>query len=317
MTAPILLLAPMQGITDSIFREALTQLGGIDTCVSVYARVSHLPLPAHSLLRICPEMATGGRTRHGTAVVLQLLGSDPSLMAETARRAVDAGAMGIDLNFGCPVSRVNRHDGGAALLEEPRRITRVIRAVRDAVPASIALSAQVRAGWSRTDEAPAIAQAVEQGGAGWLTMHGRTRKQLYEGKADWEAIGKARRAVTIPVVANGDIRSVEDMTRCAEQTGCERFMIGRGALAKPELFRWLKGLSEVPWQPRHRLAWLVSYGDACVAKGLGERTVAGRAKAILRHMSEVNDCIYDIFIRQRQHDSWLELRQGILQDTSA
>jgi len=311
MSAPTLLLAPMQGITDGIFRDFLTELGGIDACVSVYARVSNQPLPAHALLRTCPEMASGGCTRHRVPVVLQLLGGDPETMAETARRAAEAGAIGIDLNFGCPVARVNRHDGGAALLRDPDRITRIVRAVRDAVPRAIPVSAKVRAGWSHFDEAPSLALAVEQGGASLLTMHARTRLQQYGGQANWEAIAQAQRAVRIPVVANGDIRSPKDLARCAEQTGCDRFMIGRGAVAQPELFRVLTGREQAPWSSSRRLAWLASYGDACFAKGIPDGGVVGRVKAIWRYMAEVSAPIAEVFVRERRRETWSALRAAM------
>ncbi len=311
MSAPTLLLAPMQGITDAIYRDFLTELGGVDACVSVYARVSSQPLPAHALLRTCPEMASGGRTRHRVPVVLQLLGGDPEPLAETARTAVEAGAVGIDLNFGCPVARVNRHDGGAALLKDPNRITRIVRAVRDAVPSAIPVSAKVRAGWSSFDEASSLAAAVEQGGASLLTMHARTRLQQYGGQANWGAVAEARRAVRIPVVANGDIRGPEDLARCAEQTGCDRFMIGRGAVAQPELFRLLTGLEPAPWPWSRRLAWLVGYGDACLAQGFSDGGVVGRVKAIWRYMAEASAPISERFVRDRRLATWPALRQAM------
>jgi len=313
MLKPTLLLAPMQAITDAILRGCLTKLGGIDACVSVYARVSQQPLPSHALLRLCPEMARGGRTDVGTQVLLQLMGGHANLMAETARAGAAAGAVGIDLNFGCPVARVNSHDGGAALLKDPTRITSIVRAVRNAVPSTIPVSAKLRVGWSSPQEAPTLAQAVEQGGASMLTMHGRTRLQLYGGPVNWEAIAQARHSVSIPVVANGDIRTPEDLARCAEITGCTRFMIGRGALARPEIFQVLSNPQNTWWSPSQRLHWVCSYGDICLSQGLPNGQVVGRVKGILRYMAADNETIAAVFQRERRQVAWAALREKLLQ----
>jgi tRNA-dihydrouridine synthase C len=236
-------------------------------------------------------------------------------MAETARRGVEAGAIGVDLNFGCPVARVNQHDGGAALLRDPDRITRVIRAVCDAIPTSVPVSAKLRMGWSSAEEAPFLAEAVEQGGACMLTMHARTRLQQYSGTADWSAIARARERVSIPVVANGDIRIPQDIVRCSEQTGCNRFMIGRGALMRPELFRLLSGLQKTPWSPSQRVRWLCSYGDLCLSSGMFEKSVVGRVKGVLRYMAEASDAVEIAFRAECRHERWAALRDGLLRRT--
>ncbi len=290
-----LLLAPLQGVTDGIFRELLTDLGGIDACLSVYARVSREALPAKSLLRTYPELSCGGRTRSHVRVHLQLLGGDPEAMAQTARQAVEAGAPALDINFGCPMGRVNRHDGGAELLKYPNRITQILRAVHDAIPVSVPLSAKLRLGWSDPAEVIPLARAVEQGGASFMTLHARTRDQLYHGRANWSAIAIARSAVAIPIVANGDIRTPEDLAQCAEQTGCESFMIGRGALARPELFRLLAGLEASYWPAWRRLELLETYGSICTSKDIPPGSVVGRVKGWWRYMAEGDEDIRKAF----------------------
>jgi tRNA-dihydrouridine synthase C len=311
MTPGTLQLAPLQGVTDPIVRELFTALGGIDACVSVFARVSNQPLPAHALLRTCPEMAHGCRTSAGVPVQLQLLGGNAALLAQTARNACEGGANSIDLNFGCPMGRVNRHDGGAALLREPERMTQILEAVRSAIPSSVPVSAKVRIGWSDAAEAVCIAQAVERGGAAWLTMHGRTRTQLYGGHADWEAIGRARAAIRIPVVANGDIRTPEDLARCAERTGCQHFMIGRGALARPELFRRLTGAESSWWPVSRRLSLLVTYGTECVSIGIPDPSVVGRVKGWWRYMAEADERVADVFRASRRLATWFDLHDAL------
>ena len=145
-----------------------------------------------------------------------------------------------------------------------------------------------------------------------LTMHGRTRLAQYEGEANWEAIGQARKKVAIPVVANGDIRTPEDLARCAEQSGCSRFMIGRGALMRPELFRLLTGQQKEEWTPSGRIRWLCGYGDLCIEKGLPETSAVGRVKAILRYMAQASEPIARVFRTQRACPTWDALREGMM-----
>ncbi|MDB4971704.1 MAG: tRNA dihydrouridine(16) synthase DusC, partial [Myxococcaceae bacterium] len=162
-------------------------------------------------------------------------------------------APGIDINFGCPAKRVNNHDGGASILRCPERAGQITRAVRDAVKRDIPVSAKIRLGWADSDSVIEIASHVEQGGAAWLTIHGRTKAQMYSPPVDYRAIGRARAALSMPVVANGDIASSEALFACARQSGASAFMIGRGALARPYLFRSLRG------EPAGELETLWSY----------------------------------------------------------
>ena len=313
MTPDVLLFAPLHGVTDPIVRDMLTALGGIDACVSVFVRVSNQALPAEALVRTCPELQNGGKTRVGVPVHLQLLGSDALLLAQTARRGADAGATAIDLNFGCPMGRVNRHDGGATLLRSPKRLTSIIAAVRAAVPTTVAVSAKVRIGWSHPSEAQVIARAVEDGGADWMTVHGRTRDQLYEGEADWEAIAQAREAVHVPVVANGDIRTPQDLERCRHVTGCQSFMIGRGALARPELFQVLTGTRATWWPSAKRLGLLSDYGSRSLSAGIPEPSVVGHVKGWWRYMADADPSLAEAFMTAKRKTSWKDLLQTIQQ----
>jgi tRNA-dihydrouridine synthase C len=299
-----LALAPMDGVTDWVWRQLMTDLAdghsGIDLCVSEFVRVSRDAVPAHVLLRECPELATGGRTRAGVPVSVQLLGSAPAPMAETARIAAELGAPAIDLNFGCPAKCVNGHDGGAALLREPSRIEAVVAAVRNAVPAAIPVSAKVRLGWDSCTSIEDIARAAEAGGASWLTVHARTRVQLYRPPVDWIAIGRARQSVAIPVVANGDIASVDDLRACAQRSGCHGFMIGRAAMGIPDLFRRLRG-----WSGRaiDRAVWcalLRDYAARLLAAGAEERAALGRVKQWLRLGAPFDADLTELFARTKQ-----------------
>jgi tRNA-dihydrouridine synthase C len=168
-------------------------------------------------------------------VFLQLLGSNPTVIAESAALAVEMGAPGIDLNFGCPAPTVNRNDGGATLLKNPHRLFDVISAVRKSIPPHIPVTAKVRLGFSHKDFILDITKAVCQGGASMMTVHARTRDEGYRPPAHWEFIGKMKELSTIPVVANGEIWTVMDYFECKKISGCSDVALGRGAIATPDL----------------------------------------------------------------------------------
>ncbi len=281
-----LALAPMDGVTDGSYREVLTALfggrSGISVCVSEFVRVLEQPVTEAVFLRHCPELARGGRTHAGVPVYVQLLGGDPRWMAEAGARAAQLGALGIDINFGCPAKTVNNSDGGATLLKTPCRVEHVTQAVRDAVAKHIPVTAKVRVGWDDASPMVDIAKAAEQGGASWLTIHGRTRTQLYRPPVDWAAIGRARAAVGIPVVANGDLFSVDALRACHEVSGCEAFMIGRGAMGRPELFAQARGSRAEPLTSAQMTALLHRYVAQLLDDGANERNALGRLKQWLR-----------------------------------
>jgi tRNA-dihydrouridine synthase C len=225
----------MDGVTDAFMRRLLTRWMPFTYCVTEFIRVSqHVP-PAKVFGREAPELVHGALTASGVPVGVQLLGGDPERLALSALEAVAAGAKIIDLNFGCPAPTVNRHDGGATLLKYPDRIEAIVRQVRAALPKHIPLSAKLRLGWDDQRAIHENAERAVRGGVSWITIHGRTKMQGYTPPAYWQPIGEVRRAVGVPVVANGEIWSVDDLKRCEDQTGCEHFMLGRGALAAPRL----------------------------------------------------------------------------------
>lgn len=232
---PALVFAPMDGITDAPMRALVGEWGCFSYCVTEFVRVSSEALPAKVFRREVPELANGGRTVTELPVQVQILGGDPERMAMSAVAAVRAGARAIDINFGCPSPTVNGNDGGASLLRSPCRIRDVVRAVRDAVPSEIPVSAKLRLGWESIDDIFENAPMAVEGGASWLTLHARTRTQRYEPPVYWPHLGRVRELVGVPVVANGDIFSLDDFRKCRETTGCEHFMLGRGALATPGL----------------------------------------------------------------------------------
>jgi len=234
---PALVLAPMEGVTDAAMRALLSEIGGFTFCVTEFLRVSQCIPGPRAFRTHTPEVANGCRTPAGLPVQIQLLGGDPDKLAQAAAVAVRVGARAVDLNFGCPAPTVNRHDGGAVLLNYPDRIRAIVSAVRAALPRAIPVSAKLRLGWDNPRAIYVNAERAAEGGAAWLTIHGRTKMQGYRPPAYWGPIGAIRARLGIPVVANGEIWTVEDIRRCRDQTGCEHFMLGRGALASPSLAR--------------------------------------------------------------------------------
>lgn len=252
-----LVLAPMDGVLDAPMRELLARQagrGGFDYCVSEFIRVTDEVPPGKVFRRDVPELAaapsrysaSGPTTPSGLRVQVQILGGNPESLAAAAMVAVIEGARAIDLNFGCPAPTVNRHDGGASLLRFPERIRAIVTAVRVAVPREIPVSAKLRLGWEDPRTVFENAERALEGGASWLTLHGRTKVQGYGGEADWTRIGEVRRALgeRAPIIANGDIRTLEDFKRCQDATGCHHFMIGRGAMADPWLPRRIRDWAE-------------------------------------------------------------------------
>ncbi len=281
MRAMKLILAPMEGLADFWVRQALTDVGDYDWCVSEFVRVSGLLLPPKVFYRWCPELKFGARTRAGTPVHLQLLGSDASCMAENAVRAVELGAPAIDLNFGCPAKTVNRHRGGAVLLDEPDVVHAVTAAVRQAVPPQIPVSVKMRLG--NDDDARALdnARAVVDAGAAWLTVHGRTKRQGYKPPAFWDRIGHIREVVQIPVIANGEIWTPGDAARARQERGCVDLMLGGGAVANPLLVSLLRDRGETNWDAI--LPTLQSFWGGVAGTGT-DAQLAGRIKQWLSYL---------------------------------
>ena len=251
-------LAPMEGVVNARMRALLTEIGGIDRCVTEFVRVTRQLLPPRVFYRYCPELLHGSQTPSGVPVYLQLLGSEPNCLAENAARAAQLGAAGIDLNFGCPAKTVNKHRGGSVLLDEPELIYSIVNTIRRALPPTTPLTVKIRLGYENSDPLLDVVQAVEAGGASELVIHARTTAQGYKPPAHWEAIAKVRETIDLPVVANGEIWNVEDYQRCRELSGCDNVMLGRGLLAHPGLANTLKGSAFV-FNWRNTLALLIQF----------------------------------------------------------
>jgi nifR3 family TIM-barrel protein len=227
--APLdLRLAPMAGVTNAPFRLVARECGaGLLTSEEIDA-VALVRDNAHTV-------ALAAYLPEERPLAMQLLGSDPDVLAEAARRLEGAGADGIDLNMGCPVAKIVAKGQGAALMRDPLAAAIVFRTLRKAV--RVPLTIKIRAGWDdRTVNAPEIARIAEAEGVDAITVHPRTRSQQYTGRAPWDVIASVVDAVALPVTGNGDVEGRDDARGMVEATGCAAVMIGRAALGAPWVF---------------------------------------------------------------------------------
>ncbi|KAF0814148.1 tRNA-dihydrouridine(16) synthase [Andreprevotia sp. IGB-42] len=277
-------LAPMEGLLDHVLRDMLTRLGGVDLCVTEFVRVSGTLLPNKVFYRIAPELLHGSRTPSGVPVRVQLLGSDPVCMAENAAKLAALAPLGIDLNFGCPAKTVNRHRGGAVLLDEPETVHAIVAAVRGAVPAHIPVTAKMRLGYTDRAKKLDCALAIEAAGAAELVVHARTKTDGYRPPAYWEELPAIRDAIHIPLIANGEIWNLVDLQRCQQVSGCNDIMLGRGMVAAPGLARAAKGQGDAGWAEIEPLLELFWYK---VAPEVLPKHRAGRLKQWLAYLRKI------------------------------
>ncbi len=308
-----LILAPMEGVVDHTMRDLLTSLGGIDRCVTEFVRVSSLLLPPRVFYRYCPELHRGSHTASGVPVYLQLLGGQAQCMADNAARAAELGAAGIDLNFGCPAKNVNNRDGGAALLREPKRVNEITATVRRFVPMDVPVTVKMRMGYEDRTALLDNALAAQAAGAAELVVHARSKVDGYRPPAYWEDLAELAELLSIPLVANGEIWAPDDALRCREVSGCSDLMLGRGALARPDLPRLVKArLADAPLEP---LLWeavldlLIQYFHQ-IREHYDERHVPSPIKqwlVYLRHYHMPAALLFEQVKRIRDCEAMLEI----------
>lgn len=272
------MLAPMAGVTDYPFRKLVQSFGGVGLMFSeMVASRAVLQNKEKSLKKLKSDFAVNA---------VQISGSDPKYMAEAGKLNEELGADIIDLNFGCPVKKVVKGFAGAAIMKDEKLAKDIVRAVVKAV--KVPVTVKMRIGWDFDNlNAPEIAKIVEGEGAKMVTVHGRTRSQMYEGKADWKFISKVKEVVKVPVIANGDVVSSESAEQCLKESGADGVMVGRGIYGKP---------------------WLLSQITEYLQNGkcTDEPTVEEKRQIVLRHFDSMVEYYGEIRAVQlaRKHISW-------------
>ena len=305
----------MEGVMDPLMRDLLSQIGGYDLCVTEFIRVVDQCLPERVFYRFCPELYQDGKTSSGTPVRVQLLGQHPDYMGENAHVACKLGSPGVDLNFGCPAKTVNKSQGGASLLKHPELIYEVVNAVREAVPYALPVSAKIRLGWEDTSLLEETVDAIHQAGATELVVHARTKAQGYKPPAHWHELKRVVAMAGMPVIANGDIFSREHALACMKASGCHRLMVGRGALALPNLAQTLTG-QQAPMDWPALLLLLRRYADYEVAGDKG-KYFANRLKQWLVHLKNQYTQADQLFVKVRalrRSDEVIHVLEEVMRD---
>ena len=275
-------LAPMAGVADRAFRELCRDYG---SAVSVGEMVSAKGLCYGD--RKSGELLVLGEAERPGAV--QLFGDDPDILAEAARRALAWRPDWIDLNMGCPAPKITGSGAGSALMKDPEKAGRIVRAVAGAVP--LPVTVKFRKGWDAAHvNAVEFARICEANGAAALTVHGRTREQMYQPGADWDIIRAVKAAVAIPVIGNGDVTDAESAAAMYAATGCDLVMVGRAALGRPWVFRqierYLADGTLLPDPPlEERMAVLLRHAELAIrykGEGTAMREIRRHAFAYMK-----------------------------------
>lgn len=280
---PYLFLAPMEGVGDRCLRKAMASIGGFDEAVTDFIRV---PVNAHvrSLAKVYNAQETAP-----IPLAAQLMGSDPELMGEMAKEIENRGALRIDLNCGCPSNTVTGKGAGSSLLKNPFNLYQIAKALVQAV--SIPVTIKMRSGYEDTSLFKENLLAAQESGVRFITLHPRTKLDGYGPPAKWELIAEAKRLLTIPVVGNGDILTVDHANSMLKTTQCDALMIGRGAVINPFLFHQIKayfsGQTYLPtWESLAR--YFEVYLDE-IPQGMPMRNQISKMKQLMSFLFKGNE----------------------------
>ncbi len=267
-------LAPMEGVSNSVFRRVIAKNGGIDCVCTEFIRITGKPGSRKKLAKDLEKI-------EGIYLSVQLMGNEPEFFPETANILLEEGADLIDLNLGCPSKRVNKHGSGAALLGDLPRLTKIVRGIRNGIP-NHTFSVKMRAGVSNSENLFEILEILEGEGIDFLTIHPRTQKQYYAGKANKEIIAEVKDFVKIPVVGNGDVCNPEEAKEMFEKTNCDGIMIGRGSMKNPFIFKETQKYFQNGNYQKHKdlekLEILKIYAKELLEFGFSEWGTMGRVK---------------------------------------
>lgn len=301
------LLAPMEGVTEPCFRDVVLErhdpheLGGAYT---EFVRVSVTPIPRWKMIEHL------GPRRFRQPVGLQLMGSEPGLLAASADAAIRAGAPLIDINFGCPSKGAYKDCAGSAMLDDPDRIETLVRACVAAAAGRVPVTAKIRSGIREDARLEEVAQAAEAGGAALITVHCRTREERYRDCADWNRVARAVAAVKVPVCGNGSVETHADLERMRRETGCDYAMVGRAALGNPWIFSGRRVTAA------EAARFLLDYAQALRIRGnFNQNGTFGRTKKLLSFWTAGNlfptAAVKDRWLREKDPQrlwAWLEER---------
>jgi tRNA-dihydrouridine synthase B len=301
--SPRLMLAPMSGVTDSAFRRIVRRASGRSVGLMLTEFISVEALTRDNeksfrMMRFRPDERP---------IAIQIFGADADRMARAARLVEENGADILDINCGCPVPKVVKRGGGCELMRQPERLFRILQAVRREV--SIPVTLKMRSGWDESNRNAAdVAASAEAAGLAMVTIHGRSRVQLYHGEADWSVIADVRRRVSIPVVGSGDVATAADALRREREFAPDAVMIGRGALVNPWIFRQIEELrrGEAAYCPSleerldimHTYASYLEEDRAPVGVAARLRQFAGRLTKGLRSGAALRAAINDARSKQ-------------------
>jgi tRNA-dihydrouridine synthase C len=336
-----LALAPMEGLVDHHMREFLTRDQAFDFCVTEFLRVTDQLLAERAFRRICPESFQNWKTPSGTPVHLQLLGNDVNAMTDNACRGAILGAPVIDVNFGCPmyvrnsqksinskrgegkkdkpkVNACGESYGGSILLQYPDEIYNLLSTMRKALPEHVPLTAKMRLGYEDKTLAIENAQAIEEAGVSQLCIHARTKTEGYKPPAHWHYIARIKEHVNLPILANGEIWSLDDYKLAKQESNCEHIMLGRGAVANPQLAMQIKHYeacqphADSPWHDRlNDLIWMI---DA-LTRNSESKKIQGKIKQWLSFMKFRYVEAHEFFKIAKKLNTPEELRQFVFESS--